>query len=153
MKNEEYDILVNKIIKEESHVKNFFIAFFSGGFLGIFGQILCEIFINVFSLTLNDAYLYVFVVYVVLGSILTGLGVFDKILSIFKCGFIVPSTGFANSLTSAALDVKKEGFIKGIGASIFKLAGSIVLYGIIFGVIFGLVRGILIWHIILKMFL
>ena len=106
-------------------------------------QILCELFIKWFSITLSDAYLYVFIFYVVIGSILTGLGVFDKILSIFKCGFIVPSTGFANSLTSAAIDVREEGFIKGMGASIFKLAGSIILYGIIFGVIFGLVRGVL----------
>ena len=92
---------------------------------------------------MNDAYMYVFIFYIAVGSVLSGMGVFDKILGIFKCGFIVPSTGFSNSLTSAAIDVREEDMIKGMGASIFKLAGSIILYGIIFGVIFGLVRGIL----------
>ena len=52
----------------------------------------------------------------------------------------MPSTGFANSMTSSAMDNKGEGFVKGIGANIFKLTGSIILYGILFGIIFGFIR-------------
>ena len=140
MKNEDYDKLVKDVIKEESHIKNFFIAFFSGGFLGLFGEVLSEWFIKMFSVSVNDSYLYVSIVMVVVASVLTGLGFFDKILSLFKCGFIVPSTGFANSLTSAALDVREEGFIKGIGANIFKLAGTVILYGVVSVYVFGLIR-------------
>ena len=90
--------------------------------------------------TLNDAYLFTFMTFILIGSILTGLGVFDKVLSICKCGLIVPSTGFANTMTSSAMDAKSEGFIKGIGATIFKLTGSIILYGVVFGIIFGFIR-------------
>ena len=93
---------------------------------------------------MSDSYSLVFIIFILVGSILTGVGIFDKVLSICKCGLIVPSTGFANSMTSAAMDVRKEGFIKGIGSNIFKLTGSIILYGIIFGVIFGFVRGLII---------
>ena len=55
----------------------------------------------------------------------------------------MPSTGFANSMTSASMDYRDEGFIKGIGSNIFKLTGSIIVYGIIFGLIFGLIRGVI----------
>ena len=89
------------------------------------------------KLSLNDASFYTFSTFIFIGSLLTGIGVFDKILSVVKCGLIVPATGFANTMTSSAMDAKCEGFIKGIGASIFKLTGSIILYGIIFGIIFG----------------
>lgn len=98
---------------------------------------------RMFNVSINESYLFVSLVLVFVASLLTGLGFFDKILSLFKCGFIVPTTGFANSLTSAAIDVREEGFVKGIGGNIFKLAGSIILYGIIFGVIFGFIRGVI----------
>ena len=81
--------------------------------------------------------------FIIIGSLLTGFGVFDKVLSICKCGLIVPSTGFANTMTSSAMDARSEGFIKGIGSSIFKLTGSIILYGIIFGIIFGYIRSLI----------
>jgi stage V sporulation protein AC len=55
----------------------------------------------------------------------------------------VPSTGFANTMTSSAMDNKSEGLIKGIGANIFKLTGSIILYGTLFGLIFGVIRSII----------
>ena len=99
---------------------------------------------TIFNVSVTDSYLFVFISYIIIGSVLTGIGVFDKILSICKCGFIVPSTGFANSMTSAAMDYRKEGFIKGIGSNIFKLTGSIIVYGIIFGLIFGFIKGVII---------
>ena len=69
--------------------------------------------------------------FVLIGSVLTGLGFFDKVVSFCKCGLIVPTTGFAHAMTSAAMDYRKEGFVKGIGSNIFKLTGSIILYGIV----------------------
>ena len=96
-----------------------------------------------FNTTLSDSYMITFMIFIFIGSLLTGLGFFDKILSVCKCGLIVPSTGFANTMTSSAMDTRSEGFIKGIGSSIFKLTGSIILYGIVFGIIFGFIRGML----------
>lgn len=143
MNNEEYDLLVKKIIKNENSYKNIIIAFLSGGFMGLLGEFLSNLYIEKIPVTVEESYLYVFITFIILGSIMTGLGFFDKILSIFKCGLIVPSTGFANTMTSSAMDTRSEGFVKGIGASIFKLTGSIILYGVIFGILFGFIRGVI----------
>jgi len=143
MNNEEYDNLIKSIVKEEKPLKNVLIAFVSGGFIGVLGEIFTQIYLKLFNVTISDAYLFTFTTFIVIGSLLTGLGFFDKILSICKCGLIVPSTGFANTMTSSAMDTRSEGFIKGIGASIFKLTGSIILYGIIFGIIFGFIRSVI----------
>lgn len=143
MKEKEYKKIVEKICPKEDIIKNMFISFISGGTLGLIGQLLSNYFITIFNINELDSYLFVFIFYIIIGSILTGIGVFDKILSICKCGFIVPSTGFANSMTSSSMDYRDEGFVKGIGSNIFKLTGSIIVYGIIFGVIFGLIRGVI----------
>ena len=70
-------------------------------------------------------YLYLF------SKSFTGLGFFDKLVMKFKCGLIVPITGFAHSITSSALDYKNDGLITGLGGYLFRLAGCILLYGII----------------------
>lgn len=141
MNNEKYDEIKNRIIKDNNIVKNVSIAFFTGGFIGIIGELL----FNLYQIKFNEANssFLVFASFILIGSILTGFGIFDKILSFCKCGLIVPSTGFANTMTSSAMDNNKEGFIKGIGANIFKLTGSIILYGTIFGLIFGFIRSII----------
>lgn len=144
MKEEEYKKLVDKLSPKEDIFKDTFISFITGGSLGLLGQLLSNYYMTIFNVSVTDSYLFVFISYIIIGSVLTGIGVFDKILSICKCGFIVPSTGFANSMTSAAMDYRKEGFIKGIGSNIFKLTGSIIVYGIIFGLIFGFIKGVII---------
>ncbi len=143
MKDKEYKKIVDELCPKENIFKDMFISFISGGALGLLGQLLSNYYIAFFNVNVIDSYLLVFISYIVIGSILTGIGVFDKILSICKCGFIVPSTGFANSMTSASMDYRDEGFVKGIGSNIFKLTGSIIVYGIIFGLIFGLIRGVI----------
>lgn len=143
MNNKEYDKLVKSVVGKESTLKNVMIAFISGGLVGVIAQMMSEFYFKVFDISLSDASFYTFSTFIFIGSLLTGLGVFDKVLSVVKCGLIVPSTGFANTMTSSAMDAKSEGFIKGIGASIFKLTGSIILYGIIFGIIFGFIRGVI----------
>lgn len=143
MNNKEYDKLVKSVVGKESTLKNVMIAFISGGLVGVIAQMMSEFYFKVFDISLNDASFYTFSTFIFIGSLLTGLGGFDKVLSVVKCGFIVPATGFANTMTSSAMDAKSEGFIKGIGASIFKLTGSIILYGIIFGVIFGFARSVI----------
>ncbi len=143
MKNEEYDKLIKEIVVEDNIVRNIIISFFSGGLIGLIGELLSNFIFNYFNTTLSDAYMITFMILIFIGSLLTGLGFFDKILSICKCGLIVPSTGFANTMTSSAMDTRSEGFVKGIGASIFKLTGSIILYGIVFGIIFGFIRSII----------
>lgn len=143
MNNKEYDKLVKSVVGKESTLKNVMIAFISGGIVGVIAQVMSKFYFKIFDISLSDASFYTFSTFIFIGSLLTGLGVFDKVLSVVKCGLIVPATGFANTMTSSAMDAKSEGFIKGIGASIFKLTGSIILYGVIFGVIFGFVRSVI----------
>ena len=135
MNNEKYDEIIKDVVKEESILKNVFIAFVSGGLIGVFGQFLTNIFLNYYEI--SEASFLTFSVFIIIGSLLTWFGIF------YKCGLIVPSTGFANTMTSSAMDAKNEGFIKGIGANTFKLTGSIILYGVVFGIIFGIVRSII----------
>ena len=141
MNNEKYDEIIKSVIKDENIFNNVLISFISGGLIGVFGQFLTNIFLKYFDLSIS--YFLTFSVLVVLGSVMTGFGFFDKILSFCKCGLIVPSTGFANTMTSSAMDAKHEGFVKGIGSSIFKLTGSIILYGVVFGLIFGFIRSVI----------
>jgi stage V sporulation protein AC len=143
MSNDEYDELVNSVIEHESPLKNISIAFLSGGIIGVIAELISNIFINTFNMNISDGYLCTTILFIVVGSILTGLGFFDKLLSICKCGLIVPTTGFANTMTSSAMDTRCEGFVKGIGSSMFKLTGSIILYGIVFGIIFGFIRSLI----------
>jgi stage V sporulation protein AC len=83
------------------------------------------------------------VIFIFLASLFTGFGFFDKLVTIFRCGLIIPITGFAHSMTSSALDYKNEGLIFGIGSNIFKLAGSVILYGVMAAWLFGMIRYLL----------
>ena len=71
--------------------------------------------------------------------LLTGFGVFDKIAQIAGAGTLVPITGFANAVSSAAIDSKTEGFILGVGAKMFTIAGPVIVYGTSAGVVYGVV--------------
>ena len=73
----------------------------------------------------------------------TGLGFFDNWVLKCRCGLIIPTTGFAHSVTSSAMDYKEDGLITGLGANFFKLAGSVILYGIIDSFILVIVRVII----------
>ncbi|MEG0799037.1 MAG: SpoVA/SpoVAEb family sporulation membrane protein [Bacilli bacterium] len=132
--------IVKKNTPKEEIFKDMFIAFFVGGFVGACGQGIVFIFNNYLKLSLPDSFMMTMIVIVVISSLLTGLGFFDSMVSYCKGGLIVPTTGFAHAMTSSAMDYRKEGFVKGIGGNIFKLTGSIILYGIVFSFLFALLR-------------
>ena len=81
-----------------------------------------------------------FLTLIILASFLTAIGVFDVCVSKLKSALIIPITGFAHSMTSSALDYKKEGLIYGIGSNMFKLAGCVIIYGVVSAWIFGTIR-------------
>ena len=139
MKNTKYDKIADKHKAKENKINNSFIAFFSGGFIGLLGELIIEVFSS-YGVSRVDASTYMIVVFIFLGSLFTALGFFDKLVSIFKCGLLIPITGFASSMTSSSLDVKNEGLIYGIGSNMFKICGSVILYGIISSFVFGLIR-------------
>ena len=118
--------------------KNSFFAFIFGGFLSLAAELLRRIFIN-FGIDKNDALSLVSICLIVLASLLTSVGIFDKIARHAGAGTLVPITGFSNSITSQAIDSKSEGFILGVGSKIFTVAGPVILYGITSGVVYGII--------------
>lgn len=140
MTKEEYKKIVDKHTPKVDHIKSMSLAFFVGGFIGMIGQALIDLYINLFNLTQKDAGTYMIVTLIFISSLLTSLGFFDKIIEKVRCGIIVPITGFAHAMTSAALEYKKDGFILGLGSNIFKITGSVILYGVVSAYLFGLLR-------------
>lgn len=140
MTKKEYSELVKKHTPKEGHIKNLFLAFFVGGFIGLLGQGLIDLYTKIFNLTIKDAGTYMIVTLIFFASLFTALGFFDKWVEKAKCGIIVPITGFAHAMTSSAIEYKKEGFILGLGSNIFKITGSVILYGVVSAYVFGLIR-------------
>ena len=140
MKNVKYDRTADLYKADEHRVRNFFLAFLVGGLVGFLGELIIEILINEFHISRSDASTFMIMFFIVFASLCTALGFFDKWVTKFKCGLLIPITGFAHSMTSAAMDYKNEGPIYGIGSNIFKLAGSVILYGGVSAWIFGMIR-------------
>lgn len=143
MKLKEYKKIVKKNSRKEDIAKNVIISFLSGGLIGVLGQLFVTILEKCFYMPLSECYMYLMIFLVVLSSILTGLGFFDKAVSFCKCGLIVPTTGFAHAMTSSAMDHRSEGPIKGIGANIFKMTGIIILYGLVAAFFLALLKGVI----------
>lgn len=140
MGNKKYKDLVTKHTPKENVLHNGLIAFFIGGLMGMLGQGLIDIYSYFLNLSKNDAGILMIVTLVFLGCFLTCLGFFDKMVHFARCGLIIPITGFAHAMMSAALEYRKEGLVIGIGASMFKLAGSVIIFGVVSAYIFGLLR-------------
>lgn len=139
----EYKKLVKQKLPKENKIKNSLIAFVIGGLMGLIGQLISDFFHYCLNLPIRDSYMYTMIVLVIIASVLTGLGIFDKMASYAKAGLLVPTTGFSHAITSAAMDYRREGFIRGIGSNFFKLTGCIILYGIFFSFIVALIKGVL----------
>ena len=112
-------------------------AFLFGGGICTLAEGLRDIY-SVF-MTQKDAGTVASVTLVAIAALLTGLGVFDKITKRAGAGTLVPITGFANAVASAAIDSRGEGFILGVGAKIFTIAGPVILYGTAAGAVYGVI--------------
>ena len=156
MKNSKYDKIADRHKAEEKRLFNVFIAFVVGGLIGLIGEMLI-CFYSSFGISRSEASTLMSVSLIFVGSLCTALGFFDKLVTKFKCGLLIPITGFAHSMTSAALDYKKEGLIYGFGSNMFKLAGSVILYGVVSAWFFGMIRyvlGVMMgWLLIIRMFI
>ncbi len=113
-------------------------AFAVGGFICTLGQGLFDIY-TALGISEDNVKALVPVSLVFLAALLTALNVFDNIAKFAGAGTLVPITGFANAVVSPALDTKAEGFILGVGAKIFTVAGPVILYGTLASTIYGLI--------------
>lgn len=123
--------------------RNAIIAFVSGGSLAVAAQLFMMFMMQSFDLKKDSALTLTVVLVILITALLTGLGIYDKAAQKCGAGLFVPISGFANCLTSCALEGKSEGPIYGIGSTMFKLAGSVLTYGIASAFVFGTIRYLL----------
>ena len=140
MEKSNYKKIVDRHKPKEDRLKNAIIAFLVGGLIGVIGQLLVEFYSSWLSIPSSDASAFMIVTLIFVSCLFTALGFFDKWVSFAKCGLIIPITGFAHSMMSSGMEYRKEGPVYGVGANIFKLAGSVILYGIVAAWFFGMIR-------------
>lgn len=132
----------SKLVKEKSPNSNTLMecirAFLIGGGICAFGEVLFEIYKRLGLDEKHDRAL-VSLSLIFIASVLTMIGVFDKIAKVAGAGTLVPITGFSNAVTSAAIEFKSEGLILGVGAKMFTIAGPVIVYGTVASVIYGII--------------
>ena len=124
-------------------VKDSIIAFFVGGGICAIAQGFNDLYGGILGLDKESSGTLTSVTLIFIAVTLTALGVFDKIAKFAGAGTLVPITGFANSVVSPAIDSRSEGFILGVGAKIFTVAGPVLLYGTLAGAIYGVILWVL----------
>lgn len=135
--NGEYSKMAKKASLPSKKVKNGLLAFLTGGIICAFSEGLI-IALEKIGTDADDIKAIIPVTLIVITSILTSLGVFDKIAYFAGAGTVVPITGFANSIVSAAMEHRSEGRILGTGTNMFKIAGPVLAYGSFATVIYGI---------------
>ena len=138
VKKQEYQKLVSQKAPKSPILKDCLWAFFVGGFICALGQFLLEGY-KMSELDLESAKTLVSVTLIFLSALLTAIGVFDKIAKRAGAGTLVPITGFANAVVSPAIEYRAEGFILGVGAKMFTIAGPVIVYGVTASVVYGLI--------------
>lgn len=142
MDKEKYKKIIKEIVPKTNIKRNSILAFLMGGSISMFAQIINLILKNNTYLSNENRTIIVIFGFILIGAILTGLGLFDKLVQIFGAGLFIPITGFSNAVCSEALEYKSEGPIYGIGANMFKLAGSVITYGVVTSIILTLIYAI-----------
>ncbi len=138
MEKKEYSSLVKKLSPPSPKLKDFIWAYLVGGFICVIGQLLTELY-SYFGLFEKQIKMAVPVTLIFIAALLTGLRLFDKIAKHAGAGTLVPITGFANAVVSPAIEFKSEGWVLGLGANMFKIAGPVIVYGTVASVVYGLI--------------
>lgn len=138
-----YQELVNQKKPKPNLAKNLSLAFVVGGGICTLGQLIQNIFINYFGFEPERAGDPTVATMIFIGGLLTAVGVFDKIARHAGAGSAVPVTGFANSIVSAALEFKREGFVLGVASKMFILAGSVIVFGVVTAFVIGLISALI----------
>ena len=138
MNNKQYQELVKRHAPSSNIIKDVMIAFVIGGLICVIGQLINFGLLS-FDFKKEEASAITSSLLIFSGAFLTGLGVYAKIAKIAGAGTLVPITGFANSIVSPAIEYRTEGYVTGVGAKMFTIAGPVIVYGISASVIYGLI--------------
>lgn len=143
MNKEQYKKYASAHAKPSPILKDCCFAFIIGGTICLLGELLTMLYLSLSFIPSSQASTLTSVTLIFISVLLTGLGIYDKIAKIAGAGTLVPITGFANAVSSPAIDARAEGFILGVGAKIFTVAGPVILYGTVAGTVYGIIYWII----------
>lgn len=138
MTDKQYQDLVSRMAPKSPIIKNCLIAFLVGGLICTLGQALTNLY-SYFGLDEETSGTATSMTLVALSALFTGLSLYDNLAKHAGAGTLVPITGFANAVSSAAIEFKTEGFILGVGAKMFTIAGPVIVYGTVASVVYGVI--------------
>ena len=138
MTEKEYGKLISSMAPKSPIVKDCFNAFWIGGLICAIGQLILNGY-TAMGLDETNAGTATSMTLVALSALLTGFSLYDNIAKYAGAGTLVPITGFANAISAPAVEFKTEGFILGVGAKIFTIAGPVILYGVTASVVYGFI--------------
>lgn len=142
--SEKYNNYVNSKMAKTKPWPSLFHAFWVGGLICVFGEVIADILMSVVpDMTKETAGIWESMILIFVASLLTGLGVYDRMGAYAGAGTIVPITGFSNSIASPAMEFKREGIIFGLCAKMFVIAGPVIVTGIVASIVAGLIGIIL----------
>jgi len=138
MTKKEYEKYAEKIAPKSNVIRNTARAFVVGGLICVVGQVITNL-LKSKGYDMDDTSNLTALIMILIGIIFTGLNVYDELGRFAGAGSIVPITGFANSIVSPAMEFKSEGYIMGVGAKMFVIAGPVLVYGISASVVIGVI--------------
>ena len=138
MTPKEYNRYVARLAKKSPLGKDLLNSFLIGGLICVIGQLILNGY-TALELSKQDAAAATSVSLVFLSAVLTGLSVYDDLAKIAGAGTLVPITGFANAVVSPAIEFKAEGFVTGMAAKMFIIAGPVIVYGTVASVLYGII--------------
>lgn len=139
-RNEQYNKYIESKIPKTKSFPTLIWAYLVGGFICVLGQAISDVLMLIFPLMgLEEATAWMLIILIFIASLLTGLGLYDRIGIFAGAGSIVPITGFSNSITSPAVEFKKEGIIFGLCVKMFTVAGPVIVCGLVISFVTGLI--------------
>lgn len=144
MDEKKYAILEKEISPKPEFAKNMLKAFLVGGTICLIGQAISLFYMTFFDFTERTSSNPTVATMIFLAMLLTGFGKYKKIAQIGGAGAAVPITGFSNAVASAAIEHRDEGYVLGVGGNMFKLAGSVILFGVFSAFVVALIKTILV---------
>lgn len=139
-RNKHYNEYIDKKIPQTKQFPTLIYAFLVGGIICCVGQGILDVLMAIFpTMTIDEATSWMLIILIFIASLLTGLGVYDRIGVFAGAGSIVPITGFSNSIASPAIEFKKEGIIFGLCVKMFSIAGPVIVNGVAISVVVGLI--------------
>ena len=144
MDEKKYAKLEKEISPKTPLMRNIIFAFLTGGTICLIGQFVSLFYMTFFDFTERTASNPTVATMIFFAMLLTGFGLYKKIAQFGGAGSAVPITGFGNAVISAAIEHKTEGYVLGVGGNMFKLAGSVILFGVFSAFVVALIKTILV---------